>query len=208
MDNKLNNFYYNLFNLSYNYKMKQLSTKEIDDMNNYLNIVSMGSILFVLAFGYVFHKYAVKHTYLSMSIFLVTIVPVVAIIYSMYYNTVVYKDSPDMSRELREIKTEMKAESKFYEIIAFLLFGLGLIYAEFKKYKYLSMVFPYLLFALFFGTIVTSWLKQFVFDYNNLGRLLTIDVITFCASSLAVGLLSAGLVVPIVYHSSKRGIAG
>jgi hypothetical protein len=101
----------------------------------------------------------------------------------------------------------MKAESKFYEIIAFLLFGLGLIYAEFKKFMYLSMVLPYLLFALLFGTICTSYMKQFIFDYNNLGRLLNIDALTFCASSLAVGLLAAGLIVPIIYHSAKKGIA-
>jgi uncharacterized membrane protein len=168
----------------------------------------MGSIVFVLAFGFFFHRYAVKHEHQGLSIFLVTVMPVLAIIYNIYYNTEVYQDSHNRKRELKEIDTEMKAESKFYEIIAFLLFGLGLIYAEFKKFKYLSMVLPYLLFALLFGTILTSYMKQFIFDYNNLGRLLNVDVLIFCASSLAVGLLTAGLVVPIVYHSSKRGIAG
>lgn len=185
-----------------------LTTKEINEMNNELKVISAGSIVFVLIFGFLFHKYAVKHEHQGLSIFLVTVMPALAILYSIYYNTQVYKDSHDRKRELKEINDEMKAESKFYEIIAFLLFGLGLIYAEFKKYKYLSMVLPYLLFALLFGTIITSWLKQFVFDYNNLGRLLKIDVIIFCATSLSVGLLSAGLIVPIVYHSRKRGIAG
>ena len=187
---------------------RELTESELNKMNNDLKLLSVGSIVFVIVFGYVFHKYAVKHSQWNVSILLVTVMPVLAILYNIYYNTQVYKDSHNRSRELREINMEMKAESKFYEIIAFLLFGLGLIYAEFKKYKYLSMVLPYLLFALLFGTILTSWLKQFVFDYNNLERLLNIDVITFCASSLAVGLLSAGLIVPIVYHSSKRGIAG
>ena len=185
-----------------------LTTKEINEMNSELKVLSAGSIVFVLIFGFLFHKYAVKHDHQGLSIFLVTIMPIIAIIYSIYYNTQVYKDSHNRKRELKEIDTEMKAESKFYEIIAFLLFGLGLIYAEFKKFKYLSMVLPYLLFALLFGTIFTSYIKQFIFDYNDLGRLLNIDVLIFCASSLAVGLLTAGLVVPIVYHSSKRGIAG
>ncbi len=186
----------------------ELTTAEIDAMNNNLKILSISSIVFVLVFGFFFHRYAVKHDHQGLSIFLVTVMPVVAIIYNIYYNTEVYQDSHNRKRELKEIDAEMKAESKFYEIIAFLLFGLGLIYAEFKKFKYLSMVLPYLLFALLFGTIFTSYMKQFIFDYNNLGRLLNIDVLIFCASSLAVGLLTAGLVVPIVYHSSKRGIAG
>ena len=185
-----------------------ITTAEIGVMKNNLKVVSVGSILFVLVFGYIFHKYAVKHGQQGVSILLVTVMPVLAILYNIYYNVLNYKGSNNRKHELREINTEMKAESKFYEIVAFLLFGLGLIYAEFKKYKYLSIVLPYLLFALLFGTIFTSYMKQFVFDYNDLGRLLNIDVMTFCASSLAVGLLSAGLFVPIVYHSSKRGIAG
>ena len=185
-----------------------ITTAEIGVMKNNLKVVSVGSILFVLVFGYVFHKYAVKHGQQGVSIVLVTVMPVLAILYNIYYNVLNYKGSNNRKHELREINMEMKAESKFYEIVAFLLFGLGLIYAEFKKYKYLSVVLPYLLFALLFGTIFTSYMKQFVFDYNDLGRLLNIDVMTFCASSLAVGLLSAGLIVPIVYHSSKRGIAG
>ena len=185
-----------------------LTNEEIKVLNNNLNVLSAGSILFVLIFGYVFHKFAVKHGQQWLSIFIVTVMPVIAILYNMYYNTQVYKDSPDRRVELREIKIEMKEESKFYEIIAFLLFGLGLIYAEFKKFKYLSMVLPYLLFALLFGTIFTSYMKQLVFDYDNLERLLNIDTLIFCASSLSVGLLSAGLLVPILYHSSKRGIAG
>ncbi len=185
-----------------------LTTKEIDEMNNDLKVLSSGSVVFVLVFGFLFHRFAVKHEHQGLSIFLVTVMPVLAIVYNIYYNTQVYKDSTNRKRELKEIDTEMKAESKFYEIIAFLLFGLGLIYAEFKKFKYLSMVLPYLLFALLFGTILTSFMKQFVFDYNNLERLLKIDVLIFCSASLAVGLLTAGLIVPIVYHSRKRGIAG
>jgi hypothetical protein len=188
--------------------MSKLTDEEINKMNSDLKMFSVGSIVFVMSFGYVFHKYAVKHSLWGVSITLVTIMPIVAILYNIYYNTQIYKDSHNRKDELREINREMRAESKFYEIIAFLLFGLGLIYAEFKKYKYLSMVLPYLLCALLFGTIITSWLKQFVFDYDNLGRLLNIDVLTFCVSSLAVGLLSAGLIVPIVYHSNKQGIAG
>ena len=188
--------------------MSQLTTKEIKEMNYNLKVLSSGSIVFVLVFGFLFHRYAVKHEHQGLSIFLVTIMPIIAIMYNIYYNGQIYNGSRNRRRELREIDTEMKAESKFYEIIAFLLFGLGLIYAEFKKFKYLSMVLPYLLFALLFGTIFTAYMKQFIFDYNNLGRLLNIDVLIFCASSLAVGLLTAGLVVPIVYHSSKRGIAG
>jgi len=185
-----------------------LTTKEIDEMNNDLKVLSSGSVVFVLVFGFLFHRFAVKHEHQGLSIFLVTVMPVLAIIYNIYYNTQVYKDSTNRKRELKEIDTEMKAESKFYEIIAFLLFGLGLIYAEFKKFKYLSMVLPYLLFALLFGTILTSFMKQFVFDYNNLERLLKIDVLIFCSASLSVGLLTAGLMVPILYHSRKRGIAG
>ena len=185
-----------------------LAKKEIDDMNYNFNVLSAASTIFVLVFGFIFHKYAVKHGHQMTSIFLVTVMPVIAIAYNVYYNANVFNDYHNRKLELKEIETEMKAESKFYEIIAFLLFGLGLIYAEFKKFKYLSIVLPYLLFALLFGTIFTSYMKQFIFDYNNLGRLLNIDVLIFCASSLAVGLLSAGLIVPIVYHSSKRGIAG
>lgn len=185
-----------------------LTTKEIEINNNNLKLLSAGSIIFVIVFGLLFHKYAVKHGHHGLSIFFVTILPILAIIYNIYYNTRVYSDTHNRKRELREITTEMKEESKFYEIIAFLLFGLGLIYAEFKKFKYLSMVLPYLLFALLFGTIFTSYMKQFVFDYNNLGRLLNIDVLIFCATSLSVGLLTAGLLVPILYHSRKQGIAG
>lgn len=185
-----------------------LTTKQIDEMNYDIKVLSSGSIVFVLIFGYLFHRYTVKHGLQWLSIFLVTVMPIIAIIYNLYYNTLLYKHSHNRRDELREIGTEMRAESKFYEIIAFLLFGLGLIYAEFKKFKYLSMVLPYLLFALLFGTIFTSYMKQFVFDYDNLGRLLNIDVLIFCAASLSVGLLSAGLLVPIIYHSSKRYIAG
>jgi len=185
-----------------------LTTKEIGDIKHNLKTLSIGSIIFVMVFGVLFHKYAVKHEHQGMSIILVTVIPVLAILYNIYYNIHVYKDSHDRKRELKETNMEMRAESKFYEIIALLLFGLGLIYAEFKKFKYLSMVLPYLLFALLFGTILTSWLKQFIFDYNNLERLLKVDVLIFCASSLAVGLLTAGLLVPIIYHSRKRGIAG
>lgn len=185
-----------------------LKKTEIDKIKYNLKIISIGSILFTIFFGIFFHKYAVKHEHQVLSILIVTIIPAIAMIYNLYYNTEIYKDSHNRKHELNETNMEMRAESKFYEIIAFLLFGLGLIYAEFKKYKYLSIVLPYLLFALLFGTIFTSWLKQFVFDYNNLERLLKIDVLIFCSTALSVGLLTAGLIVPIVYHSTKRGIAG
>ena len=108
----------------------------IDKMNSDLKTISISCIVFVILFGYVFHKYAVKHEMWLLSIFVVTIVPIAAIVYNIYYNTTVYRSSHSKKHELKEIKSEIRAESKFYEIIAFLLFGLGLIYAEFKKYKY------------------------------------------------------------------------
>jgi hypothetical protein len=188
--------------------MREISDEEIKEFKHDLKTFSFALFAFVIVFGYWFHKYAVKHEHQTLSILLVTVMPAAAIIYNIYYNLVEYKDTHSYSHELKEFNKEMNAESKFYELIALLLFGVGLIYAEFKKYKYLSMVLPYLLFALLFGTIIPAWTKQFVFDYYNLNRLLKIDVITFCMSALATGLLTTGILVPVIYHSSKRGIAG
>lgn len=182
---------------------KYLTLNEINEMNKETINVSIISIIFIIIFSIFFHIYTIKHKYWGVSIIFVTVVPIIAIIYNIYYNTLIYQTSTNKTRELKEIDIEMRTESKFYEIIAFILFGLGLIYAEFKKFKYLSIVLPYLLFALLFGTIFTSYLKQFVFDYNNIERLLVVDILTFCSASLAVGLLMSGLIIPIVYYSKK-----
>lgn len=183
---------------------KNVISNEMNDiMTSDLNKISFLCITFILLFGYLFHKISIKHKYWEISILITIIIPIIAIIYNMYYNTYIYKSTNNLKRELKEIKEEIKSESKYYEIIAFILFGIGLIYAEFKEYKYLSMTLPYLMFSLLFGSIITSYLKQLVFNYNDIRRLFQIDVLTFCSSTIATGLLSASIIIPIVYHSNK-----
>ena len=116
-----------------------VTKKEIDEMKYNIRAISAGSVIFVLIFSYIFHKYTVKHGLPLLSVFLVTALPIIAIIYQAYYNTFVYPDSRNRRNELNEIITEMNAETKFYQTIAFLLLGVGLIYAEFKKSNYLSL---------------------------------------------------------------------
>jgi hypothetical protein len=114
----------------------------------------------------------------------------------LLHNHIVIERKSDKD-EIVILKDEIKAEQSISSTIPVLLFGLGIIYGQFKDKSYLSITLPYLLIAVIFGSILPEIGKHLIINYESLYKLFIVSHIIFLCNSIAFGLLIASLIMPI-----------
>ena len=104
------------------------------------------------------------------------------------YNTWVHMSSNKTDAEvLQQLNYEIENDQT-HQIIPILLVSLGIImqYMNLKKSK---IMFTYMIWVVILGTIIPVLLKQMLFEYTNLNRIIVFSEIEFTLIAIAVGLM-------------------
>lgn len=88
---------------------------------------------------------------------------------------------------LQQLNYEIENDQT-HQIIPILLVSLGIImqYMNLKKSK---IMFTYMIWVVILGTIIPVLLKQMLFEYTNLNRIIVFSEIEFTLIAIAVGLM-------------------
>ena len=164
-------------------------------LQKYTYIMTFFSIIFLIIFNYFFNKYFIEKKYMFISLICIFILPIIMLFFLLHNNIVIERKSD--KDEITILKDEIKSEKSISSTIPVLLFGLGIIYGQFKDKPYLSIILPYLLLAVIFGSILPEIGKHLIINYESLIKLFTITHIIFLCNSIAFGLLIASLILPI-----------
>ncbi len=166
----------------------------------YIIIYIVGFIITVW-FGLWFHKIFVKPQFKTVSVFLVILLPLIINTYHTLYN---YNNNYNTYEEEKEKLLFLKQNGEKTErTIPAILFGVGLVYSRFRKSELLTIIFPYLIFGLFFGTIIPLIINHLILDKNDLEKLIIIEDLVYTFNTLAYGLITAAIIVPFIHYSIK-----
>lgn len=178
-----------------------INQHNFEEKKQLLTYLFIAIIILIFVVNYIFYNHIfLPNTYLTTSVILTMIIPIIANLYSLIYH--IYFDKTHTSfKTLYELRSE-KALQKQSQI-PYILFGLGLFIIELEQ-KYISIVFPYLIYSLLFGTILVEILNYFTFDGGNLNRLIIIQGFDFAFISISYGFLIMGMYLTMSFYSKKK----
>ena len=160
--------------------------------------------VFIIIVNYVFYfliKFDNKKTYI-ISLLLTLFFPFFINIYSVFYH-IHYQETKTEEENLEELEREniTEKESK----VPIILFGLGVFITKLNKQKML-LIFPFLMAALFFGTILPEFTNTLIFDHHDLYRMTIVEEIEFMMSTLSYGFLIMSIYLTSLYYLDKKHI--
>jgi hypothetical protein len=136
--------------------------------------------------NYIFYKNMnVSSEYFFISVLLTGVFPILAGVYSTIFH-IHFAESHTPEELLEELKEETKSlkDSK----VPIILFGLGLFITKLEK-KHITVIFPFLLVSLIFGTIMIEIFNNLVFDFKNLERMIIFQEIEYISLKMSYGFL-------------------
>ena len=68
------------------------------------------------------------------------------------------------------------------------------------------LIFPFLMAALFFGTILPEFTNTLIFDHHDLYRMTIVEEIEFMMSTLSYGFLIMSIYLTSLYYLDKKHI--
>ena len=161
------------------------------------NIIIIGcSFAFLVCFNYVLLTRMIQPRFWYISASCTFILPALMLALSYYHHRKL-NNTLTNEEELAALEKEIESESEILSTIPVLLFGLGIIYTQYKKADYITHTLAFLLMAILFGSLFPQLVRHLVFDHKNLTRMLVIEEIVFSFIAIAFGLIIASLVVPL-----------
>ena len=123
-------------------------------------------------------------------------------IYSVFYH-IHFQETKTEEESLEELEKENKAEKE--SKIPIILFGLGIFVTKLKR-KQILLIFPFLMTALFFGTILPEFTNTLIFDHHDLYRMTIAEEIEFTMSTLSYGFLIMSIYLTTFFYLEKKHI--
>ena len=160
--------------------------------------------VFIIIVNYVFYfliKFDNKKTYI-ISLLLTLFFPFFINIYSVFYH-IHFQETKTEEESLEELEKENKAEKE--SKIPIILFGLGIFVTKLKR-KQILLIFPFLMTALFFGTILPEFTNTLIFDHHDLYRMTIAEEIEFTMSTLSSGFLIMSIYLTTFFYLEKKHI--
>ena len=160
--------------------------------------------VFIIIVNYVFYfliKFDNKKTYI-ISLLLTLFFPFFINIYSVFYH-IHFQETKTEEESLEELEKENKAEKE--SKIPIILFGLGIFVTKLKR-KQILLIFPFLMTALFFGTILPEFTNTLIFDHHDLYRMTIAEEIEFTMSTLSYGFLIMSIYLTTFFYLEKKHI--
>lgn len=150
--------------------------------------------------NYAFYKYSfLPSEYFTISIIFTLIIPIIANLYSVIYH-INFEKTFTEAEALDELKKENSLEKESQ--IPIILFGLGIFITK-LEIKYISIIFPYLMYSLLFGTVITEVLSNFIFNFNDLDRLIIAEELEFASLMLSYGFLTMSVYLTMTFFYKK-----
>jgi hypothetical protein len=172
----------------------------LEKRQNEMIILFFVTTILTFIINYIFYKYSIlPSNYFTISIIFTLIIPIIASLYSVIYH-IHFEKTHTEAEALDELQRENSLEKE--SIIPIILFGLGIFITKLGKNK-ISVIFPYLMYSLVFGTIVTEVLNNFIFDYTDLDRLIFVEEMEFSSVMLSYGFLIMGIYLTRVFYHEK-----
>jgi hypothetical protein len=159
---------------------------------SYFILLAITTVI-ICAINYAFYQYIrLPDRFNIISILCTLVAPLVLNVYSLSYhmNNMDNMNTSSKQKLIEELNKEMELEvtSK----LPFILFGLGLFIDKMEK-KHISLIFPYLIVSLIFGTIIAEMLPYLVFDHYNVLRLTIIGELEYLSMMISYGFLAMGM---------------
>lgn len=145
------------------------------------------SYIFYGGFGYIFHRFFATSENIMISVIMIIIFPILINTYSVFWH-INFQRQRTPKEFLDELEKEIESEEAS-KVIPVILFGLGIFLTRLKNKNVLKQIIPYLIFSLLFGTVITEFVKQLIFDYNDLDRLIVAEEISFMFITLSFSLM-------------------
>ena len=164
-----------------------------------LMIVTSVSIIIVNYMFYFFIKFDNKKTYI-LSLLLTLFFPFFINIYSIFYH-IHFQETKTEEESLEELEKENRAEKE--SKIPIILFGLGIFVTKLKR-KQILLIFPFLMTALFFGTILPEFTNTLIFDHHDLYRMTIAEEIDFSVITMSYGFLIMSIYLTTFYYLEKN----
>ena len=158
--------------------------------------------VFIIIVNYMFYfliKFDNKKTYI-ISLLLTLVFPFFINIYSVFYH-IHFEENKTEEENLEELERENKSEKE--SKIPIILFGLSIFVTKLKR-KQILLIFPFLMTALFFGTILQEFINTLIFDHNDLYRMVIAEEIQFTMSTLSYGFLIMSIYLTTFYYLEKK----
>ena len=183
-----------------NFSRKQDSSLEGREHTMYiLMIFTSVCIILVNYFFYFFIKFDDNNTYI-ISILFTLIFPFFINIYGVFYH-IHFQETKTEAENLEELERENKTETE--SKIPVILFGLGLFVTRLNK-NVMLIIFPYLMVALFFGTVLIDFSNTLIFDHYDLLRMTIVEELQFAMSTLSYGFLIVSLYLTSKFYLSPK----
>jgi hypothetical protein len=155
-------------------------TKKTSHIEIYKSMIVI-QYLIILLCGVGIHYYFNDGQYYYL---IIVIMPLLMVTYSTWSHINSNKTDTEL---LKQLNDEIESEQTPH-IIPILLFSLSIILQYIHPKKFRMMVY-YMLFAVIFGTICPQILKQMIFDYTSLHRLIVFSELEYTFVSIAIGFL-------------------
>ena len=180
---------------------KQVGLEKREHTMYLLMIVTSVIIIIVNYMFYFFIEFDNKKTYI-ISLLFTLFFPFFINIYSVFYH-IHFQETKTEEENLEELEREniTEKESK----VPIILFGLGVFITKLNKQKML-LIFPFLMAALFFGTILPEFTNTLIFDHHDLYRMTIVEEIEFMMSTLSYGFLIMSIYLTTFYYLDKKQI--
>jgi hypothetical protein len=183
-----------------NFSRKQDSSLQDREHTMYmLMIITSVCIILVNFIFYFFVKFDDNNTYIA-SILFTLIFPFLINIYGVFYH-IHFQETKTEAENLEELERENKTETE--SKIPVILFGLGLFVTRLNK-NVMLLIFPYLMVALFFGTVLIDFSNTLIFDHYDLHRMTIVGESQFMMSTLSYGFLIMSLYLTSKFYLTPK----
>jgi len=182
-------------------KSKEKTNTSLEEREHILYTFMIITNLFIIIVNYIFYYYfKLPNTNLYILSVLFTLVfPFLLNIYSIFWH-INYQEEVSQEEAIKELEMEIENEGKSQ--IPIMLFGLGIFISKLDN-NIIKQVFPYLMFALIFGTVLPEFTKFLIFDHNNIKRLTIAGEVDFSFMVMAYGFLITCIILSIIFIVKK-----
>jgi hypothetical protein len=176
----------------------------LDEREHTMYILMIFTSIFIITINFVFYKF-IKLEYGNiyiLSVFITLVLPFLINIYSIFWH-INFQENRTAEENLEELEKENQSEKE--SKVPIILFGLGLFITKLNKNLILT-IFPYLMGALFFGTILPECITLLVFDHYDLYRLTIVSELNFTSVILSYGFLIMSIYLTGYYYLNPKHI--
>ena len=176
----------------------------LEDREHAMYTLMIFTTIFIIAVNFIFYSF-IKLEYgkiYILSVLLTLVLPFLINVYSIFWH-IHFQENRTNEENLEELERENKLEKE--SKVPIILFGLGLFITKLDKNLILN-IFPYLMGALFFGTILPECITLLIFDHYDLYRLTIASELNLASTILSYGFLIMSIYLTCFYYLNPKHI--